>query len=65
MEESDRLTVAMLIVSRCRTEGIEAAKLGATAASCPYAEELERSGWLDGWMRWGGTKTPRRMPRGE
>lgn len=55
-EPSERLTLATLILSRCRMEGDEAAKRGEQHSLCPYPEgveerELERAGWLDGWSR--------------
>ena len=41
----------MLIVQRCRREGADAKARGEPAAACPYGEELERAGWLDGWSK--------------
>jgi ribosome modulation factor len=47
----DSLEMAMLIVARCRNEGRDAKLAGQPESACPYDEELERSGWLDGWSR--------------
>jgi len=51
MNQIEWLTVGMAIVVRCRREGAEAAACGEPALSCPYDDELQRSGWLDGWSR--------------
>jgi ribosome modulation factor len=47
----DGLAFAMLIVTRCRAEGREAKAAGQPASACPYSDELERAGWLDGWSK--------------
>jgi ribosome modulation factor len=49
----DLLTTATMVVAVCREEGREARAHGAAASDCPYpaAQELERSGWLDGWSK--------------
>lgn len=48
---SDALEIAMLIVTRCRREGAEARAANIPYRDCPYTEELEQAGWLDGWSR--------------
>lgn len=51
MTNGANLMTAMFIVMRCRAEGREAKVQGQPATACPYADELERSGWLDGWSK--------------
>jgi len=45
------ITTTTMIVNRCRREGAEAAENLEPASACPYDDELERSGWFDGWSR--------------
>ena len=40
---------AFRIVARCREEGADAHAAGTHYSACPYASELERAAWLDGW----------------
>ncbi len=54
---NDALELGMLIVSRCRREGADARRAGTPYRDCPYAEELERAAWLDGWSRAAADKT--------
>lgn len=50
---TEELAIAMLIVTRCRREGAEAAHTGRSITDCPYRDdedrELERAGWFDGF----------------
>lgn len=46
---NENLMLAMMIVGRCRSEGRKDAAAGKVATDCPYDQEPEKSGWLDGW----------------